>query len=60
MAAPIGIGIAIPQYVETKGSGAAAGPQSVVPVGLLLAITRPLNASSFTEPMSDEELLLLL
>jgi hypothetical protein len=42
------------------GSGASAGPQSVVPVGLLLAITRPLNATSSSEPMGDEELLLLL
>jgi len=45
---------------KPKGFGGNPSPQAVVPVGLLLSITRPLNASSFTEPMGDEELLLLL
>lgn len=42
-----------------SGSIGGAAPQSVVPVGLLLAITMPTTPSAFT-PMGDEEFLLLL
>lgn len=42
-----------------SASGGGGGGAPAVPVGLLLAITRPTTASAFT-PMGDEEFLLLL